>query len=85
MGTFFEKVIVELSLEKSRISPVGKHGGYVTFQGKMIELECLKMFKGPVWQEQGMKEEAALFHSPTHDPKGADAIVTLFKENSYRR
>lgn len=57
----------------------------MTFQKKVIEWECLKMLKGPVWQERGMREGAALFHNPTHDLKGADAIVTLFKENSYHR
>lgn len=57
----------------------------MTFKRKVIELECLKMLKGPVWQECRMREGAALFHSTTHDPKGADAIVTLFKGNSYHR
>ena len=48
------------------------------FQGKVVELAHLKMLKRPVWQEHGMREGTALFHGPTHDPKGT--IVTLSKK-----
>lgn len=52
------------------------------FQGKAVEPAHLKMLKRLVWQEHGMRERTALFHGPTHDPKGT--IVTVQKISNHR-
>lgn len=52
----------------------------MAFQGKVVELEGVKMLKRPIWQERVMREGKALFHTPTHDPKSA-GVLSLSSKN----